>query len=161
MTEKAVKVIKEEPERIIGTMVKRKMAAALEFLASLKQVPLHIRNEAYKAAEKLKPAAPLPVEKEKPAVKEEKAAAPFELKEFPRSKEYTPWQLEALLSGLGSVERVRAVFFAVQFLKNYEPISKAVSKAASLRERQAVNDCLGEIDRSPLKRRRSGSADPW
>jgi hypothetical protein len=136
VTDKAVVVIKRNPDAVIKTMVKKKMVPALLFLAAMSQVPLPVREKAQKAAERLKPQMPAP--KAPVAMEEVKAApleakeAPIEIKELPRSKEYTPWQLEALLSGLDSVERVRAVKFAIQFMKNYGPISEAIAKAPML-----------------------------
>ncbi len=128
VTTKAVEVIRQNTDKVLDTMVKKKMLPALRFMASLAQVPLPIRKRAQEAAESLRKTMPAPVIKAegRPEIK------PLPQKEMPRSKEYLPLELEALLSGLGSVDRVRAVKTAAEFLRNYDIIVQAISKAPML-----------------------------
>jgi hypothetical protein len=127
VTEKALKAIKENPDLVLGVMVKRKMLKELEFLSSLSQIPPPLAERAKKAADKLRPRISRPVvAEEKPAVVREKT------EKFGTPKQYSPLQLEALLSGLDSVDRVRATRTAVEFLKSYSIIADAISKAPML-----------------------------
>jgi hypothetical protein len=135
ITIKAVKVIKQDTDKVLNRMVQKKMVPALLFLSSLAQVPLAIRNRAHREAEKLK------VEILSPARKKMKI-----------QKTYSPFELAALLDGLGSVERVRVVWAATEFLKNYEIIAKAISKtpgmsvtAATDKAMKAVQHNLGAV----------------
>ncbi len=125
VTNKAVEVIKDNTDAVISSMVAKKMRPALIFLSSLSQVPIAIQKKAHAAAEKLKVSLPKPGEatKVRPL-----ARAPGEDVESLRSKDYSPFELSALCNGFGSTERVRVVATAIEFLKNYDIIAKAVSK---------------------------------
>jgi hypothetical protein len=135
VTIKAVEAIKQNADVVINTMVMKNMRSALIFLSSLAQVPLEIRKKAQEAVQKLGPILP---REEKP-------------KEFPAEKiklrkQYTPFQLEALLSGLDSVHRVRAVKMAVEFLKNYDIITKLISKTPMLSVTEVTAKAVNVIE---------------
>lgn len=133
VTTKAVEIIKQNTDKVIDTMVQKNMVPALIFLSSLGQVPLDIRNKAFKAAESLKPAGPAPEVKE------------IEVNDIKVQKSYSPMELSALLDGLGSVERVRVVRSAIEFLKNYEVIIEAVSKAPDISVTQVTDMAMKAI----------------
>ncbi len=135
VTIKAVEVIKQDTDKVINIMVQKRMVPALMFLSSLAQVPLEIRNKAYKAAEKLK------VEILGPAPKKEEAAQDLKLQ-----KTYSPFELAALLDGLGSIERVRVVWAAKEFLKNYDIIVQAISNAPDISVTQVTDKAMKAIE---------------
>ncbi|MBU0532097.1 hypothetical protein KKB44_01240 [Candidatus Micrarchaeota archaeon] len=128
VTTKAVEVIKVNTDRVLDAMVQKKMVPALIFLSSLSQVPLPIQKRAREAAEKLLVS---PVEKPR---------------EYASSKHYAPMELQALLDGLGSVERVRAVRNAIEFLKNYDIIIQAISKAPMLTVTEVTSNAVKVIE---------------
>ena len=152
VTTKAVEVIKKDTDKVIDTMVRKKMVPALMFLSSLAQVPLDIRNKAYKAAEKLKaeilgPTAPKAEDVQVPEVKLQKA--------------YSPFELAALLDGLGSLERVRVVMAAKEFLKNYDIIASTVSKQPDISMTEVTAKAMKAIESnlSPILRSLEKSKD--
>jgi hypothetical protein len=135
VTVKAVEVIKQDTDRVINTMVREKMVPALLFLASLAQVPLDIRNKAQAAAEQLKGQILAPAPK----------AGEAKMQKPELQKTYSPMELTALLDGLGSLERVRVVWAAVEFLKNYDIIAKAISKQPDLSVTEVTTKAMGAI----------------
>jgi hypothetical protein len=136
VTIKAVEVIKQDTDKVINIMVQKRMVPALMFLSSLAQVPLDIRDKAYKAAEKLK------AQILGPAPKEEAAKVP----EAELQKTYSPMELAALLDGLGSLERVRVVWAAKEFLKNYDIIVQAISNAPDISVTQVTDKAMKAIE---------------
>lgn len=147
VTTKAVDVIKKKSDTIIGMMVELKMFKSLEFLSSLAQVPLDIQKKAAEALSKAKtvkkrpPSVKVVESSEKPAISKE---------DFPRSKEYSPLQLEALLNGLESVHRLRASKAAIEFLKNYEAITQAVAKAPMLTVTDVTKKAVKAVEQNIL-----------
>lgn len=147
VTEKAVRVIRENTDAVIDTMVRKRMVPALLFLASLSQVPPPIRRQAQEAAEMLMaPAKAAPAAKEIPMPAEPPKAAKMEPEHFLAPKAYTPWELEAMLDGLGSTEAVRAVKFAIAFFKNYQAMAESISKAPMLTVTQVSSKAVKVIE---------------
>ncbi len=136
VTTKAVEIIKQDTDKVINTMSRKGMVPALNFLSSLGQVPLDIRNKAFKAAEKVATRMP-GYEPELKVV---------DVKDIKIQKSYSPMELSALLDGLGSVERVRVVRAAIEFLKNYDIIIEAVSKAPEITVTQITDLAVKAIE---------------
>lgn len=151
VTAKAVEVIKQDTDKVINTMVRKKMVPALMFLSSLAQVPLDIRNKAHKAAEKLKAQIVGPSPK----------AEEVKVQELKLQKTYSPFELAALLDGLGSIERVRVVAAAKEFLRNYEIIAKAVSNTPDISMTEVTAKAMKAIEAniSPLLKSLENSRD--
>ncbi|MBD3210662.1 hypothetical protein GF318_04750 [Candidatus Micrarchaeota archaeon] len=140
VTEKAIVIIKENTDKVLDMMAKKRMLPALLFLASLAQVPMQIRKKAEKTAERLKAELPEPrlhkveapeaeVEAPQPEpmeVREEEPAM-----ETPAPQAMTIWDVKAMMRGL-DVRSARAVLAAMKFLQNYDQVTKEISKAPML-----------------------------
>ncbi|MBU0527352.1 hypothetical protein KKE92_02635 [Candidatus Micrarchaeota archaeon] len=157
VTNKAVEIIKENTDAVISDMVAKKMRPALIFLSSLSQVPLAIQKKAHDAAEKLRISLPSP---EQTTIVKPLARGPGGDVESLRSKDYSPFELRALCDGLGSTERVRVVASAIEFLKNYDIIAKAISQSpaytitdVSKLAVKAIDDNLDTILKELYKKR--------
>lgn len=155
VTTKALAVIKNNTEQVLNIMVKKKMLPALLFLASLAQAPLPLRKRAEQAAEKLRVEMPVvamekaPPVLEKAPIAEKKEEKVEELKLEPvgkRSKDYLPLELEALLDSFTSVEHVRSVKAAAEFLRNYDLITKLISKTPMLTVTEVTTKAVKVIE---------------
>ncbi|MBU0590575.1 hypothetical protein KKG55_03610 [Candidatus Micrarchaeota archaeon] len=144
VTIKAVEIIKQNSEAILSQLAEQKMVPELIFISSLQQVPEGIRiraieiiNESNQELQTSHSPAKVNVnasnsESEKSHMEIETTEFKYIQKIYPSSKDYTPFELRALLDGLGSVERVRVVATAIEFLKNYDIIVKKIAETPLL-----------------------------
>lgn len=133
VTTKAIEIIDQNPKEVIRIMVSKKMVSELFFLASLSQAPPKIRDMARKAAETLQLKLRLPSQKP-PTQMPKQSPKPTDVRvqTLKLQKSYMPLELEALVSGLGSVESVRSVKAAIEFLKNYQIIAETIAKTPQI-----------------------------
>ena len=157
VTQKALKVIKEEPKIVVEVMKQNNMVPELLFVAALKQLPEKVRAAATKTADELKKdETPFEIVashslRHKKPIKElqetkipetkiperTKAAKKPELPEYDapvyetktKDHEFSMAELQTIVVALERPQSIEAADAAIKFIKNYDTMIELISKS--------------------------------